>query len=76
MQPTAARRTGKLSPWQVQPEIRNAGLSRRFHEAEAGRGVISAAGQPQQRHGAEFAVDDARGLQLIDAVPVHPVGDI
>ena len=46
MQPIAARRAGRVSPWQDQPEIRRSGCVEALHEAEAGRRVAGAVGKP------------------------------
>ena len=76
MQEIAARRAGRLSPWHDQPEIRTLESLDALHEAEAGARPLGAADQAQQGHGAEFAVDEAGGLQLAHAARVHPGGDL
>jgi hypothetical protein len=75
MQPIAARRAGRLSPWHDQPEMRKLGIVDALQEAEAGAAVVCTADQAKQRHWAEFAVDDARRLQRERAVRVHACGD-
>ena len=47
-----------------------------LEEAEAGGGRRGAAGQRDKSHGAEFAVDDAGGLDVAGAVGIHPGGEI
>ena len=67
MQPIAARRAGRVSPWQDQPEIRKSGSSKRLMKPRQAGVVVGVADQPEQRHGAEFAVDDPRRFQSAHA---------
>ena len=75
MQPIAARRAGKASPWHDQPEIRKLGSSRRLRKPRQ-EPRVGVARLAKQRHRAELAVDDAGRFQFARARRIHARGDV
>ena len=76
MQPTAARRAGRVSPWQVQPEIRKVGIIEAFHETKAGGGIV---GRPARRSSVtvpNLLSTTPAASSSWRAAGIHPFGDV
>src|ERR1019366_5695841 len=73
IQPIAARRAGNASPWHDQRNLQ-IGLVEPLDKAKAGFCVVGAACEAQQRHRAEFTVDDPSRLQVAPALVVQTGG--
>ena len=76
MQPIAARRAGRLSPWQDQPEIRKLGSSMRLMKPRQARASSAPPARRSSVTGPNLLSMMPGGFQLARAVRVHPGGDV